>query len=246
MGNASKYTTPIDKSDDNIVFINYLKGFFPVFNEFTIEDNYLVFEDNRLSLRGFDIKEIFYDGSNSFYKHLSEGLLAAKKIFRIFRVYENKNMYFEYESKFYENFGSDADFVDRYNEYYYNLMLFFEYLTAELKRFLGTFVNRIMLVRSNPNYDDNPRLAKEVYFYDDSLLKLNDSSLDVDTNNKHKGLVKVLTNSNYQNNDFNYDPSIEELRPLSKAGYLNIFLNILLILSIGIVVGTAIFISAIS
>ena len=132
-GNASKYTTPMDKSSDNISFINYLKNFFPVFNEFSFTDNYLVFENNKLSLQGFDIKEIFYDSANSFYKHLREDLLSDKKIFRIFRVYENKNMYFEYENKFYENFGSDADFVDRYNEYFYNLMLFFEYLTEELK-----------------------------------------------------------------------------------------------------------------
>ena len=138
-GNASKYTTPMDKSSDNISFINYLKNFFPVFNEFSFTDNYLVFENNKLSLQGFDIKEIFYDSANSFYKHLREDLLSAKKIFRIFRVYENKNMYFEYENKFYENFGSDADFVDRYNEYFYNLMLFFEYLTEELKRFLNDF-----------------------------------------------------------------------------------------------------------
>lgn len=246
-GNASKYTTPIDKSSDNISFINYLKNFFPVFNEFSFTDNYLVFENNKLSLQGFDIKEIFYDSSNSFYKHLREDLLSAKKIFRIFRVYENKNMYFEYENKFYENFGSDADFVDRYNEYFYNLMLFFEYLTEELKRFLGTFVNRIMIIQSDINYTDNIRLAKEVDFYNDALLKLNDASLDNNSNNKHKSLVKVLTNG-YQNNETGteYDPSIEELRPLSRAGYLNIFVNILLILSIGIVFGSIIFISAIS
>ena len=78
------------------------------------------------------------------------------------------------------------------------------------------------------------------------MLKLNDTSLDTDTNNKHKGLVKVLTNGNYQDKETYYDPSIEELRPLSRAGYLNIFLNILLILSIGIVLGAAIFVSAIS
>ena len=246
MNGTSKYTTPVDKSDENISFINYLKGFFPVFNEFSWRDKFLVFENNKLSLEGFDIKEIFHDSSNFFYRHLREGLLSAKKIFRIFRIYENKNMYFEYEDKFYENFGGDMDFVDRYNEYYYNLMLFFDYLTEELRHFLGTFINKIALVRSNTNYDDNSRLAKEVYFYDEALLKLNDTSLDTDTNSKHKGLVKVLTNGNYQDKETYYDPSIEELRPLSRAGYLNIFLNILLILSIGIVLGAAIFISAIS
>ena len=90
-------------------------------------------------------------------------------------------------------------------------------------------------------------LAKEVDFYNDALLKLNDASLDNNSNNKHKSLVKVLTNG-YQNNETGteYDPSIEELRPLSRAGYLNIFVNILLILSIGIVFGSIIFISAIS
>ena len=76
----------MDKSSDNISFINYLKNFFPVFNEFSFTDNYLVFENNKLSLQGFDIKEIFYDSANSFYKHLREDLLSAKKIFRIFIV----------------------------------------------------------------------------------------------------------------------------------------------------------------
>ena len=105
---------------------------------------------------------------------------------------------------------------------------------------------------NNIGYTDNPKFVKEVDFYNTSLQQIDDINSKVQTGkNKSMKLIKTNPNSDGSYSDDNTleeypDHSIEWYRPLSKTGYLNIFLNILLFLSIGIILGSILFVNAIS
>lgn len=240
----------IDYTLNNTTCFNNLKNFFLVLNnDFTIENNYLIFKNKKLNIQNFDIREALYANNSLLLNNLSEGKITTSNFFEILKIYEFKNIYLEHENDFYNNFGSEEDFVDKYNNYFFQLLLYHDYLSPELENFLKTFVNRIYLIESNINYTDNPRFVKEVDFYNTSLQQIDDINSKVaNGNNKKMKLIKSNPNdSNNYNEEEEYpDHSIEWYRPLSKTGYLNIFLNILLFLSIGIVLGSVLFIKAIS
>jgi len=219
------------------------QNYFPVFKNFVIkEDGTLSLGDKVLSLKNFDIREIYFESNNLFADHLKSGKLSANKIFNIFKIYENKNIYLEHESDFYKNFGSENDFIDKYNNYYYSLLVNSDYLTEELRHFLTIFATRISFIQNNPSYTDNPRLVKEVDFWNNSLLKI-ESTRDKENNGKSNTLRKSLNNGNADYSG--YEEDIEE-DYLSKTGYVNIFLQTLLILGIGISLGSILLIKIIS
>ncbi len=240
----------IDYTLNNTTCFNNLKNFFLVLNnDFTIENNYLIFKNKKLNIQNFDIREALYANNSLLLNNLSEGKITTSNFFEVLKIYEFKNIYLEHENDFYNNFGSEEDFVDKYNNYFFQLLLYHDYLSPELENFLKTFVNRIYLIESNINYTDNPRFVKEVDFYNTSLQQIDDINSKVaNGNNKTMKLIKSNPNdSNNYNEEEEYpDHSIEWYRPLSKTGYLNIFLNILLFLTIGIVLGSVLFIKAIS
>lgn len=218
------------------------QNFFPVFKSFTINNDGTLSLDNKsISLKNFDIREIYFENSNLFAEHLKNNRLSPTKIFNIFKMYENKNIYLEHENDFYNNFGSENDFIDRYNYYYYSLLVNSDYLTRELQHFLATFATRIMYIQNDPNYTNNPRLVKEVDFWNNALLKI-ESTRDKDNNGKSNSLRKSLNNGN---TDYSGYEDIED-DYLSKTGYVNIFLQILLILGIGISIGSILLIKIIS
>lgn len=240
----------IDYTLNNTVCFNNLKNYFLVLNnDFTIENNYLIFKNKRLNLQNFDIREALYANNSLLLNNLSEGKITTTNFFEVLKIYEFKNVYLEHESDFYNNFGSEEDFVNKYNNYFFQLLLYHDYLSPELERLLKTFINRIYLIESNVNYTDNPKFVKEVDFYNTSLQQIDDINSKVaNGNNKTMKLIKSNPNDNnsYSDEEEYPDHSIEWYRPLSKTGYLNIFLNILFFLSIGIVIGASLFIKAIS
>ena len=140
-------------------------------------------------------------------------------------VFHYSNILFVYD-------GLDRkDFVDKYNNYFFQLLLYHDYLTPELEKLLTTFVNRIYMIESDVNYTDNQRLVKEVDFYNSSLQQIDEiNGRGNDGKNKSKKLIKLNPdgNSGYSKEEDYPDHSIEWYRPLSKTGYLNIFLNIFL------------------
>ena len=240
----------IDYTLNNTTCFNNLKNFFLVLNnDFTIENNYLIFKNKKLNIQNFDIREALYANNSLLLNNLSEGKITTSNFFEILKIYEFKNIYLEHENDFYNNFGSEEDFVDKYNNYFFQLLLYHDYLSPELERLLRTFVNRIYLIENNIGYTDNPKFVKEVDFYNTSLQQIDDINSKVaNSNNKKMKLIKSNPNdsNNYSEEEEYPDHSIEWYRPLSKTGYLNIFLNILLFLSIGIVLGSVLFIKAIS
>lgn len=242
----------IDYTLSNTLAFNNLKNYFVVLdNDFTIENNYLTFKDKKLNLQNFDLREVLYANNSLLLNDLATGKISTANFFAILKVYEFKNIYLEHEDDFYKNFGSEEDFIDKYNNYFFQLLLYHDYLSKDLERLLGTFVNRIYLIESDINYTNNPRFVKEVDFYNSSLQQVdNINSKSHDGKNKSKKLIKTNPNGNEllkDEDDEDYpDHSIEWYRPLSKTGYLNIFLNILLFLSIGIILGSILFVKAIS
>lgn len=243
----------IDYTLNNTTCFNNLKSYFLVLNnDFTIDNNYLIFKNKRLNLQNFDIREALYANNGLLLNNLSEGSITTSNFFEILKIYEFKNIYLEHESDFYNNFGSEEDFVDKYNNYFFQLLLYHDYLSPELEHLLRTFVNRIYLIENNIGYTDNPKFVKEVDFYNTSLQQIDDINSKVQTGkNKSMKLIKTNPNSDGSYSDDNTleeypDHSIEWYRPLSKTGYLNIFLNILLFLSIGIILGSILFVKAIS
>ncbi len=242
----------IDYTLSNTLAFNNLKNYFVVLdNDFTIENNYLTFKDKKLNLQHFDLREVLYANNSLLLNDLATGKISTANFFAILKVYEFKNIYLEHEDDFYKNFGSEEDFIDKYNNYFFQLLLYHDYLSKDLERLLGTFVNRIYLIESDINYTNNPRFVKEVDFYNTSLQQIdNINSKSQDGKNKSKKLIKTNPNGNellQDEGDEDYpDHSIEWYRPLSKTGYLNIFLNILLFLSIGIILGSILFVKAIS
>lgn len=242
----------IDYTLSNTLAFNNLKNYFVVLdNDFTIENNYLTFKDKKLNLQNFDLREVLYANNSLLLNDLATGKISTANFFAILKVYEFKNIYLEHEDDFYKNFGSEEDFIDKYNNYFFQLLLYHDYLSKDLERLLGTFVNRIYLIESDINYTNNPRFVKEVDFYNTSLQQIdNINSKSQDGKNKSKKLIKTNPNGNEllgDEGDEDYpDHSIEWYRPLSKTGYLNIFLNILLFLSIGIILGSILFVKAIS
>jgi len=221
------------------------QNFFPVFKSFALTDSgTLEYNGKTISLSNFDIREIYFETNNLFAISLKNNTLSASKIFNIFKMYENKNTYLEHEEDFYNHFGEDLPFIDKYNSYYYILLKNSDYLTKELQHFLSTFATRIMYIENNPSYADNPRLVKEVDFWNDSLLKL-ESDRDKDINGKSNTLRKSLKNSEVPTSSEYADEDVEE-DFLSKTGYINIFLQVLLVLSIGIVIGSTLLIRIIS
>ena len=243
----------IDYTLNNTTCFNNLKNYFLVLNnDFTIDNNYLIFKNKRLNLQNFDIREALYANNGLLLNNLSEGSITTSNFFEILKIYEFKNIYLENENDFYNNFGSEEDFIDKYNNYFFQLLLYHDYLSPELERLLRTFVNRIYLIENNIGYTDNPKFVKEVDFYNTSLQQIDDINSKVQTGkNKSMKLIKTNPNSDGSYSDDNIDEkypdhSIEWYRPLSKTGYLNIFLNILLFLSIGIILGSILFVNAIS
>lgn len=243
----------IDYTLNNTTCFNNLKSYFLVLNnDFTIDNNYLIFKNKRLNLQNFDIREALYANNGLLLNNLNEGSITTSNFFEILKIYEFKNIYLEHENDFYNNFGSEEDFIDKYNNYFFQLLLYHDYLSPELERLLRTFVNRIYLIENNIGYTDNPKFVKEVDFYNTSLQQIDDINSKVQTGkNKSMKLIKTNPNSDGSYSDDNTleeypDHSIEWYRPLSKTGYLNIFLNILLFLSIGIILGSILFVKAIS
>ena len=234
---------------NTLTFNNLKEYFFVLNNDFKLEDGYLIFKNKRLNLQGFDLREVIYVNNSLILNNLGEGKITTANFFDILKIYEFKDVYLEHEKDFYANFGSMEDFVDKYNNYFFQLLLYHDYLTPELEKLLTTFVNRIYMIESDVNYTDNQRLVKEVDFYNSSLQQIDEiNGRGNDGKNKSKKLIKLNPdgNSGYSKEEDYPDHSIEWYRPLSKTGYLNIFLNILLFLSIGIVLGSVLFIKAIS
>ena len=120
----------IDYTLNNTTCFNNLKNFFLVLNnDFTIENNYLIFKNKKLNIQNFDIREALYANNSLLINNLSEGKITTSKFFEIFKIYEFKNIYLEHENDFYNNFGSEEDFVDKYNNYFFQLLIYHDYLS---------------------------------------------------------------------------------------------------------------------
>ncbi len=243
----------IDFTLSNTICFNSLKNYFFVLNnDFMIENNYLIFKDKKLNLQNFDLREVLYANNSLLLNDLAAGKISTTNFFAILKIYEFKNVYLDHEADFYNNFGSEEDFIDKYNNYFFQLLLYHDYLNDDLKNLLSNFVRKIYKIESDVNYTDNPRFVKEVDFYNSALQQIDDiNNRSQDGKNKSKKLIKTNPNAegsyNEEDIDKDYpDHSIEWYRPLSKTGYLNIFLNILLFLSIGIILGSILFVKAIS
>ena len=151
----------VDYTLSNTLTFNNLKEYFFVLNnDFKLEDGYLIFKNKRLNLQGFDLREVIYVNNSLILNNLGEGKITTANFFDILKIYEFKDVYLEHEKDFYANFGSMEDFVDKYNNYFFQLLLYHDYLTPELEKLLTTFVNRIYMIESDANYTDNQRLVK--------------------------------------------------------------------------------------
>ena len=74
----------IDNTLNNIVCFNNLKDYFFVINrDFSIDGQFLIFGEERLSLKNFDLREVIYNNNKSIIDELEAGTLSSSKLFRI-------------------------------------------------------------------------------------------------------------------------------------------------------------------
>ena len=241
----------IDNTLNNIVCFNNLKDYFFVINrDFSIDGQFLMFGEERLSLKNFDLREVIYNNNKAIIDELEAGTLSSFKLFRILKVYEYKSYYLEMESQFYKELGTESDNIKRFHSYLFQLKLYEAYLTPELKKLLDTYAKRLMFLAVNNEEKDNPRITNEEDFWNSTLAKVSEiNDKEVNGKQKVKGLKLVNHNADgsvYDDEDDYPDYSIEYYRSQSKAGYLNVFLNVLFLLSIGILLGSLLFIKAIA